>query len=498
LTVLDTQVGKLMSEHAKHGNISKSSMMAGMDRKTGRNYLRGGKLPSEKSKPQRDYRTRRDPISKAHWQEIVSMLKDAPALEAKSLFGWLRERYPDEYHAGQLRTFQRKVKQWRATQGPDKEVFFGQCHRPGEAFQLDFTNCNELEITIAGETFEHLLCHSVLPYSNWEWATVCRSESFLALRRGTQAALFQLCHVTEYMQTDSLSAATHELGEGKRGFNKKYEAFVTHFGLKPRHIAVGKCNQNGDVEALNGALKRCLKQHLLLRGSHDFESVETYEQWVQEVMNRNNDLRRAKVSEELSHMRPLSATRLREYKDETVFVSRESTIRIMQNSYSVPSRLIGEKVKVRIFEDRLEVHYGGTKQLCVERLLGHNNCRIDYRHIIWSLVQKPGAFPRYRYHQELFPGLIFRKTYDLLCTHWGEGYKADLEYLRILHRAASVSEEEVICALEMLIAENEIPLADRVKELVQPKEAEIPDMSPYTPSLHEYDALLDTAQEGGR
>jgi hypothetical protein len=496
LTVRDTQVGKLMSEHEKQGTVKWASMMVGMDRKTGRKYLRAGKLPSEMKKPERDYRTRKDPFE-GHWDELQEKLRDAPALEAKALFGWLLENNPEDYHQGQLRTFQRKVQRWRAMEGPDKRVYFGQCHIPGEAFQVDFTNCNELEITIAREAFEHLLCHSVLPYSNWEWATVCRSESFLALRVGTQAALFRIGHVTEYMQTDSLSAATHELGEGKRGFNQRYEEFVTHYGMAPRRIGVGQSNQNGDVEAANGALKRCLKQHLLLRGSNDFESVEAYERWVQGVMTKNNDLRRDKVKEELKHMRPLAAQRLAEYRDETVHVSRESTIRVMQNSYSVPSRLIGEKVKVRIFEDRLEVYYGGRQQLCVERLLGQNGYRIDYRHIIWSLVQHPGAFPRYRYRRELFPGMIFRKTYDLLCARLGTGWKTDLEYLRILHRAASVSEEDVICALEMLIAENEPPLADKVKELVQPREAEIPDMPPYTPSLQEYDALLDCAQEGG-
>jgi transposase len=486
-----------MSEYEKHGIIKRASMMAGMDRKTGRKYLRAGKLPSEMKIPERDYRTRKDPFEE-DWEELRGMLKAAPALEAKALFGWLQERNPRQYHPGQLRTFQRKVQRWRAMEGPDKRVYFGQCHIPGEAFQVDFTNCNELEITIEGDVFEHLLCHSVLPYSNWEWATVCRSESFLALRGGTQAALFRIGHVTEYMQTDSLSAATHELGEGKRGFNQKYEDFVGHYGMKPRRIGVGQSNQNGDVEAANGALKRCLKQHLLLRGSRDFESVEAYESWVQGVMTKNNDLRRDKVKEELKHMRPLTAPRLAEYRDETVHVCRESTIRVMQNSYSVPSRLIGEKVKVRIYEDRLEVYYGGRQQLCVARLLGRNSYRIDYRHIIWSLVQRPGAFPRYRYRQELFPGMIFRRTYDLLCARLGKGYKADLEYLRILHRAASVSEEDVICALEMLIAENELPLADKVKDLVQPREAEIPDMSPFTPSLQEYDALLDFAQEGSR
>ncbi len=149
MTVRDTQVGKLMSEHEKHGTVKWASMMAEMDRKTGRKYLRAGKLPSELKKPEREYRTRQDPFEK-HWDELQEKLRDAPALEAKALFGWLVERNPEQYHQGQLRTFQRKVQRWRALEGPDKRVYFGQCHIPGEAFQVDFTNCNELEITIEG------------------------------------------------------------------------------------------------------------------------------------------------------------------------------------------------------------------------------------------------------------------------------------------------------------------------------------------------------------
>jgi len=479
-----------MVEHEKHGKVGRSSMMAGMDRKTGRKYLRAGILPSQKKAIERTYRTRPDPFEK-DWKQIVGMLEDAPGLESKALFGWLQEQYPGRYQPGQVRSLQRRIKQWRALEGPDKEVFFGQEHRPGEALQVDFTNCNELGITICGERFGHLLCHAVLPFCNWDWVTVCRSESLLALRRGVQSTLFRLGHVPRYLQTDSLSAATHDLGGGARAFNEQYEEFVSHFNMKPRRIAVGKSNQNGDVEALNGALKRSLEQYLLLRGSRDFDSVAAYEAWAQEMLSKNNQHRHKKFADELKAMRELSAERLREYKDVIVHVTRESTIRVMRNTYSVPSRLIGEKVKVRVFEDRLEVHYGGKQHLCVERLLGRSNYHVDYRHIIWSLVLKPGAFSRYRYREQMFPGLVFRQAHDRLCEHFGNGYKADLEYLRILHRAASVSEADVTTALEILAAENELPLADTVKLLVQPAEAEIPAMAPYDACLDDYDELLE-------
>jgi transposase InsO family protein len=486
-----------MEEKSRHGRVGRASMMAGMDRKTGRKYWRAETMPSA-MEVKRDWRTREDPFEE-DWPLMQAKLADAPTLEGKALFEWLMEERPGQYAPGQLRTFQRHVERWRAASGPEREVFFAQEHRPGEAMQTDFTWATVLGVTICGEAFPHMLCHPVLPYSNWEWATVCRSESFLAIKRGIQAALFQLGKHPKFSQSDHTTAATHDIGDGvgDRTFNADYKEFVEHFGMKPRTIAVGKCNQNGDVEAANGAMKRGLEQHLLLRGSRDFESVEVYEGWVQDVLSKNNARRSEKVSEELSAMMPLAVSRLPEHTTEEVRVSRESTIRVKYNTYSVPSRLIESKAKVRIYEDRLEVWYGGVQQLEVERLLGRFGHRIDYRHVIWSLVKKPGAFLRYRYREEMFPSLEFRRAYDALNAALGAGYKADAEYLRILHRAASVSETDVETALTLLREAGETPLADRVKELVQPREPEVPAMTPYVPDLGEYDALLFAVEEVG-
>jgi len=484
-----------MEEKSRHGRVGRASMAAGMDRKTGRKYWRAGTIPSA-MEVKRDWRTREDPFVE-DWPEMRAKLKDAPSLEGKALFEWLMEERPGKYAPGQVRTFQRHVEKWRAMEGPEREIFFAQEHRPGEAMQTDFTWATELGVTICGEAFPHMLCHPVLPYSNWEWATVCRSESLLAIKRGVQAALFQLGKRPEFHQTDHTTAATHDLGAGGRVFNAEYEEIVGHFGMKPRTIAVGKSNQNGDVESANGAMKRCLEQHLLLRGSRDFESVEAYEEWVQEALSKNNARRSAKVSEELAVMTPLAVSRLPEHTTEKPRVSRESTIRVKHNTYSVPSRLIGATVKVRIYDDHLEVWYGGMRQLTTERLLGRFGHRIDYRHVIWSLVKKPGAFSRYRYREEMFPSLEFRRAYDALNGALGAGYKADVNYLRILHQAAAVSEEDVETALALLRETGETPLADRIKELVRPREPEVPAMTPYVPDLGEYDALLFAVEEVG-
>lgn len=495
MRVIDAQVRKLMEEMSKHGKVGRASMMAGMDRKTGKKYVVSGELPSQRS-AERNWRTRDDPFAD-EWPELKSMLKDAPELEAKILFENLCAEKPGKFEPGQVRTLQRRLKEWRATEGPDKTVFFEQRHRAGEAMQTDFTHATVLNITIAGESFPHLLCHMVLPYSNWEWATVCRSESFVALKRGVQSAVFRLGRVPEFHQTDNTSAATHRIDLSKRAdprkdreFNDEYEKFVRYLGMTPRTIGVGKAHQNGDVESLNGALKRRLEQHLKLRRSRDFESVEDYEQWVQGIIARVNQTRSTRISEDLAGMKELSVKRLPNYQTIEVRVSGGSTIRVKDNSYSVPSRLTKEKVKVRIYEDRLEVYYGGVRQLEVERLLGQNRYRINYRHIIWSLVNKPGAFARYRYREEFFPSPVFRRTYDVLCEKLGAGTKTDSQYLRILHRAAAVNEPDVEAALELMLSEGCTPDADKIKVLVGPPEPEIPQMKPYEPNLTDYDGLL--------
>ena len=221
--VSDKQVLKLMAEMSKHGKKGRAALRAGMDRGTAQKYREAGKLPSARATVQRAYLTREDPFA-VDWSWIEGVLADAPELEAKALFEHLEATNPGRYEPGQVRTLQRRISRWRAQHGPEREVFFAQEHRPGEAAQTDFTWATELEITICGEALQHMLCHFVLPYSNWQWVTVAYSESLLALRHGVQAALLRLGRKPEWHQTDNSTAATHELTTGKRGFNDEYLA----------------------------------------------------------------------------------------------------------------------------------------------------------------------------------------------------------------------------------------------------------------------------------
>jgi hypothetical protein len=362
--------------------------------------------------------------------------------------------------------------------------------------QTDFTWGTELGVTVRGEPFEHLICHPVLPYSNWEWATLCRSESLAALRRGVQAALFQLGRRPEWHQTDNSTSATHGLATGKRDFNEAYLSFVGHFGMKARTIEVGEKEQNGDVESLNGAFKARVRQALILRGSKDFETAAAYESFLQEVAAKANAGRREKVKDELAAMKVLAVERLAEFTEETAPVSEGSTIRVQRNTYSVPSQLVGESVRVRVFEDRIEVWFGGQQMATVERLLGRAGHRINYRHVIHSLVRRPGAFERYRYREDLFPSVTFRKAYDRLREAL-EPREADLEYLRCLLTAATTVEADVETAIDIILGQGLLPRAKAVQALVAPAPAEIPAMAAPVVDLKPYDALLEPWKEVG-
>ena len=479
-----------MDEMNKHGNLTRAAQNADMDRKTARAWVKRGKLPSEARSEPRDWRTREDPFA-LDWNDLVAKLTLAPALEAKTLFEHLLIAHPGRYEPGQIRTLQRRLREWRAANGPPKEVFFPQMHRPGEAAQTDFTHATELGVTIAGEPFAHMFCHFVLPYSNWEWATVCLSESMAAIKRGVQCACFKLCRVPTWHQTDNSTAATHEIGAGDRAFNRDYLTFMDYLGMKPRTIGVGKSEQNGDVESSNGGLKRRLEQQLLMRGSRDFGSLREYEQWVQAILDKANRARQTRLDEELTVMKPLAnKAPLPEFVERDVEVTQWSTIRVLHNAYSVPARLIGERVRVRIWDDRIEVFYAQRFEFAAPRLLGRNGHRVDYRHIIWSLVRKPGAFERYRYREDLFPSPVFRQTYDAL-TAAGAGRKADVAYLRVLHLAASTLETQVEAALAALLARGELPTSERVKDAVVPDAVTIPDLAQPVADLHEYDRLLN-------
>ena len=458
----DMKVRKLMKEYSLTNKIGLSALRADMDRKTARKYIKSEKLPSQ-MKIERTWKTRVSPFD-AHWRECECILEDIPELEAKYLFEWLCRRYPGKYQEGQLRTFQRKCSDWRVLHGAEKEVFFPQNHEPGKRMSTDCTHADELGITINYKPFPHLLYHCVLTYSNWQWATICHSESLLALRSGIQSALFQLSHIPQEHWTDHSSAATHSpSSKDKDGhkFNQGYLDIMNHFGMKAHTIQVNSPHENGDVESLNGVLKRRMKQHLLMRGSANFKSVEEYKDFLEMTLREANSNRSERLAEELKCMRTLETSKLAEYNEHICTVRNSSTITIKRRIYSLPSRLIGKKVRVKQYEGRVDISYKGVLQLTVPWIGRDPGLLIDYRHIINSLIRKPGAFSQYKFREELYPSEVFRWAWDSLSNALNDK-TAEREYLQLLHKSANSMQCEIEKILSSLRYENTIPRIDEV------------------------------------
>ncbi len=471
-------------------SLSGAAARAEMDRKTARRYVRSGLLPSQMKKPH-TWSTREDRLA-AFNAEIKEILGNNFAVEGKTIFEHLNRKYEGRLKTSDLRTVQRRIKLWRVVDGPSKEVMFTQVHRPGEQAQSDFTYMNELGITIGGQPFPHLLYHFVLEYSNWENARICFSESYEALSSGMQNSFWKLGAVTARHRTDRLSAAVNNLSNLEE-FTQRYQGLMAHYGLQATRNNAGIAHENGDIESSNGKLKKAIDQELLMRGSRDFASQEQYEQLINEVLRRRNSLRRDKVAEDLKAMRPLPDNRLEDCTRVDVPVSRFSTINVKHNIYSVDSRMIGEIANVKVTADTLEIWYAGKYLETLPRLSGEGGHLINYRHIIDSLVRKPGAFANYKYRDALFPTTTFRLAYDDLRTH--HPGSSDPQYLQILYLAAKESQDKVQQALDSLIRKGKRITALAIKEALESEQPPAPyDTHVDTVDLAGYDNLIGSQE----
>ena len=490
--VTDQQVRRLIRLMKSEKTKIIAALKAGMDRKTAFKYIKLGKLPSEIT-PEHRWRTRFDPFEGV-WGQVKELLDGNPGLEAKTIFEFLQREKPGDYQDGQLRTLQRRLRHWRATEGPAKEVFFPQVHRPGELSASDFTHMGKLDITIRRETFDHLVYHYTLSYSNWETATICFSESFESLSAGYQNAVWELGGVAKKHRTDRMSSAVNKDCNPEK-FTRRYSSLLRHYGVTPERTNAARANENGDVEQRHYRLKKAIGQALMLRGSRDFNTRQEYEKFLGKVLDQLNRGRDKLLAEELAVLRPLPARRLEDCKKLEVRVGPSSTIHVQHNTYSVHSRLIGERVLVKVYVDYLEVWYAQRKVEHIPRLKGDGKSCIDYRHIIAWLVRKPGAFENYRYKSEMFPSSYFRMAYDYLKRH--NPLRANKEYVTVLHMAAQEGHDRIESAIRHLLSRDAAISVTSIRELLAKNSqiAPVTDVAIDDVALGVYDELLDVHGE---
>ena len=469
-------------------SLASASAKADMNEKTARKYKRLRMLPSEVGKPH-TWRTRQDPFDSV-WDKVLTMLGMNSGLHGKTIFHYLQREYPGQFADGQLRTLQRKIKIWRATAGPSREVFFPQEHYPGVLGASDFTSMNKLGITISGVPFDHLFYHFVLTYSNWETGTICFSENFESLIEGIQNALWELGGIPQDHLTDRLSTAVNKSGNPEK-FTNRYAAFLRHYGLNGRRTNPASPHENGDVEQSNRRFKEAVDQSLMLRGSRDFSTREEYALFLRKLLDQLNSGRRQRFEEELKKLGRLPMKRLESCNRlDNVKVRGSSTIRVNHNTYSVNSRLVGEHVNIRLYVEHLEVWYGQKRVETMPRLLGEDKHYINYRHVIDRLVRKPGAFANYKWREDMFPTIRFRMAYDSLMKARASSVAAKI-YLKILKLAARKSESAVDGALRIMIDAGMRIEFETVEDLYE-SAMTMPSVKEVTisrPNLIQYDAL---------
>lgn len=482
MTCTNQQVKILMKEIKKRSQIV-AAAKAGMSAKTARKYLKSQKLPTDKKSEPRLYRTRKDPFA-MHWDEIESMLKLAPELQANTLLAYLMSKYIGQYREGQLRSLQRRIQDWRAFNGKDKKIIFPQDIKPGRQSQSDWTNMNALKITLSGEPFPHLLFHFMLPYSCWETIMICHSESFDTLTIGFEQAVWELGGVLAEHRTDNLSAATKREGSSRQ-FTERWQSFLDYYGVKPSRNNPGESHENGSVEKSHHLFINALEQHLLLRGSRDFIDQASYGAFLIKIKDARNVSRKDLLAEEIPFFKELPNKKWHAPTILPVRVSPSSVVHILNIPYSVPSRLISFVLKAHVYPEVIELYYG---KKCIQKMPRRfTGDGIDYRHIIDDLIRKPGAFLNYQYKESLFPRAIFRQLFDcLIQAHPAHGHKI---YLKILQLAKMHGEQEVTVALEILLEEQIELSIEQIKQLLNAIPLTCPKVNILQPKLSDYDQL---------
>jgi hypothetical protein len=409
------QVEKYMKARKQGYTQENAAIKAGISERSGRFIEQEKRI--DPTMKERHWRTRPDPLAPAWENELKSMLEKTPTLTAITLLEYLQEKYPEEYPDSVWRTLQRRVKTWQALHGPEKEVMFYQTHEPGRQGLSDFTLLKKASVTIAGKPFGHLLYHFRLAYSHWSFMKVIQGgESYTALAAGLQEALQKLGGAPKEHRTDSLSAAFKNLSrEAREDMTARYDAFCRHYGMTATRNNRGKGHENGSVESTHGHLKRRIEQALLLRGNTDFESIQAYQMFINEIVIRANQRNAKAIHLEQEALLPLPKTSATDYSELRAVVSSSSTIEVRRVIYTVPSRLQGEVLTVRLYDDRLVCYLGYQHVINLQRIHASNSRKrerqVDYRHVIHSLSKKPQAFRYSQLRDDLLPSSTYRSIW---------------------------------------------------------------------------------------
>jgi hypothetical protein len=453
----------------------------------------GNRLPSQKKLPRE--RRRPDPLVDIFDAEVVPILQSSPGIRSVALYDEMLRRHP-ELGMGIRRTLERRISAWRAMHGQDQDVIFRQIHEPGKLGQSDFTDMASIGIRVAGVPLDHLLYHFRLVWSGLEHAhVILGGESFVALAEGLQNALWSVGGTPLNHRTDSLSAAFRNLDkDAKQDLTQRYEQLCAHYLMTPTRNNKGIAHENGSIESSHGHLKSAVKDALLMRGSNDFEDLDAYRSFIDEIVSRRNALKGKRTDVERAHLQRLPQRRTTDFEEIVLRVSRTGGFTLRKVFYTVPSRLIGHMLRIRLFDDRLDLFVGGTPLMTLTRgraqPSGKHSQIVDYRHVIHSLRRKPMALMGLVYRDQLFPRQAYRQTFELLieCMPEKQACKLVVELLALAHDRGC--EAELADQLQLGLDAGSLPNIKHLSAMFAPDPAAIPGVVVRLAPLSSYEVLL--------
>lgn len=469
---------------------------AGISQATGYRFQADPTLPSQKKTPRG--RRRPDPLADIFDAEVVPMLQFSPGIRPVAVYEEVLRRHP-ELGSGIRRTLERRIRSWNAEHGPEQEVMFRQVHEPGKMGLSDFTAMGKLGVTIAGEGLDHRLYHFRLAYSGFQHAhVVLGGESYVALAEGLQNALWTLGGVPKVHRTDSLSAAFKNLDKAaKDDLTDRFDALCQHYRMTPTRNTKGVAHENGSIESPNGHLKRAIEDALLMRGSRDFDDLPAYRRFIDEIVGRINARNAKRIDVERESLRSLPARRTTDYEEVTLRVTSSGGFTLRKVFYTVPSRLIGHQLRIRLYDDRLELFLGGTLLMTLPRGRafrdGSHGHVVNYHHVIHSLRKKPMALMGLVYRDQLFPRQAFRDMFTTLRERIGEkmACRMTVDLLALAHDRGC--EAELAEYLEEDLRQHRTPDIPTLRALFGPSEDALPVVKVQMADLASYNRLVSNA-----
>lgn len=456
------------------------------------------RLPSEKKIARA--RRRADPLAEIFDAEVVPLLQAAPGIRPVAIFDELRRRHP-EFAPGVRRTLERRIRAWRAVNGEEREVIFRQVHEAGRMGQSDFTEMSELGVTVAGVPLDHRLYHFRLVCSGFEHAhVILGGESYVALAEGLQNALWALGGSPREHRSDSLSAAFRNLdADAREDLTRRYDALCAHYLMEPTRNNRGVAHENGSIESSHGHLKSSVQDALLLRGVAEFADLGAYRRFIDEIVSRKNARNGKRIDAERALLQSLPRERTCDWEETFVYVTSSGGFTLRKVFYTVPSRLIGHRLRVRLYDDRLDLLLGATLLMTLERGRGGANGKhghvVDYHHVIHALRRKPMALLSLVYRDQLFPREAYRLTFEFLREELAEraACKMMVALLSLAHDRSCEAQLATVLADDL--DNRRMPDINALLARFVPDPARLPEVAVHLAPLSCYDVLVQSGAQ---